>query len=207
MAGRPRDYARVQGMNRRKAGEDFYFLHKLIPLGGFTELTYTQVIPSPRLSDRVPFGTGKAMHDWLRHPEGEYLTYDPAIFETLPGFLTALLEAKTTEADWQDLLPLLHPVLQTWLAEEGFLEAWQEAKTQSKSPEAYRQRILRWLDGFRILKYVHHARDEGWPMVSVQKAATWLLKDWGITKEDLPVQEQLHLFRHKDRSGGKHSLY
>jgi hypothetical protein len=39
-------YALEGGMNRKTAGEDFYFLHKIIPLGGFTELNSTRVIPS-----------------------------------------------------------------------------------------------------------------------------------------------------------------
>ena len=65
MAVRAGAYRNQGGMNRRKAGEDFYFVHKIIPLGGFTDLTATTVYPSPRPSDRVPFGTGKAVGDIL----------------------------------------------------------------------------------------------------------------------------------------------
>src|SRR4029434_9989987 len=65
MAVRARTYMEQGGMNRRQAGEDFYFLHKLIPLGGFTELNSTTVYPLPRPSNRVPFGTGRAVSEWL----------------------------------------------------------------------------------------------------------------------------------------------
>ena len=34
MAVRADAYAKQGGMNKRQAGEDFYFLHKIIPLGG-----------------------------------------------------------------------------------------------------------------------------------------------------------------------------
>ena len=51
-------YARQGGMNRRKAGEDFYFLHKMFPHKSFAEINNTCVYPSPRPSMRVPFGTG-----------------------------------------------------------------------------------------------------------------------------------------------------
>jgi cellulose synthase/poly-beta-1,6-N-acetylglucosamine synthase-like glycosyltransferase len=51
-------YAMQGGMNRKKAGEDFYFLHKVFPLGNFKELNSTRVVPSSRVSDRVHFGTG-----------------------------------------------------------------------------------------------------------------------------------------------------
>ena len=65
MAVRSSVYQSQGGMNRRKAGEDFYFLQKIIQLGDFTELNATTVYPSPRRSTRVPFGTGKAVIDWL----------------------------------------------------------------------------------------------------------------------------------------------
>ena len=54
-------YAKQGGMNRRKAGEDFYFISKLIKGEKFGEITKTKVIPSPRISDRVPFGTGRSI--------------------------------------------------------------------------------------------------------------------------------------------------
>jgi glycosyltransferase involved in cell wall biosynthesis len=60
-------YVAQGGMNRRKAGEDFYFLHKLMPLGKVGEINSTSVFPSSRLSDRVPFGTGPALK---KHQEG-----------------------------------------------------------------------------------------------------------------------------------------
>ena len=51
-------YIKAGGMNRRKAGEDFYFVQKLVPAGGYFNLNSTVVYPSPRASSRVPFGTG-----------------------------------------------------------------------------------------------------------------------------------------------------
>jgi hypothetical protein len=57
-AVRAEAYCRAGGMSRRQAGEDFYFIQKLAGQGGFTECRSTSVYPSPRPSDRVPFGTG-----------------------------------------------------------------------------------------------------------------------------------------------------
>jgi len=65
MVVRSSAYQKQGGMNKRKAGEDFYFIHKIIALGNFSELNSTVVYPSPRISDRVPFGTGKAIGDWI----------------------------------------------------------------------------------------------------------------------------------------------
>ena len=49
MAVRAGEYRQQGGMNKRKAGEDFYFLHKIIPLGGFGDLT-----GPPFIHRRVP---------------------------------------------------------------------------------------------------------------------------------------------------------
>ena len=82
MAVRSDAYQQQGGMNKRKAGEDFYFIHKFIPLGNFADITNTKVIPSPRQSHRVPFGTGKAVNEILDDPKS-YLTYHPQIFDDL----------------------------------------------------------------------------------------------------------------------------
>lgn len=60
-AVRTLDYVAQGGMNKRQAGEDFYFLQKLIATGRYATLQSTQVYPSPRFSGRTPFGTGQAV--------------------------------------------------------------------------------------------------------------------------------------------------
>ncbi|MCA1746194.1 MAG: hypothetical protein LC655_00745, partial [Bacteroidales bacterium] len=57
-AVRAETYCRMGGMSRRKAGEDFYFIQKIAMHGRYGECRTTLVYPSPRPSDRVPFGTG-----------------------------------------------------------------------------------------------------------------------------------------------------
>lgn len=84
MAVRSQVYMEQGGMNRRQAGEDFYFLQKVIALGNYTDLLTTRVIPSARESNRVPFGTGKAVGDQLRGKPP--LTYPFEAFEDLKRF-------------------------------------------------------------------------------------------------------------------------
>ncbi len=79
-------YAQQGGMNKRQAGEDFYFLNKIIPLGHFTDINTTRVIPSPRESFRVPFGTGTAISKFLATGNREFLTYNPKCFVGLQLF-------------------------------------------------------------------------------------------------------------------------
>ena len=54
-------YCQEGGMNRRQGGEDFYFIQKVAQRGSWSECNETCVYPSPRPSDRVPFGTGPAV--------------------------------------------------------------------------------------------------------------------------------------------------
>ena len=76
-------YVKQGGMNRRQAGEDFYFLYKLTKLGKLTELKDAFVYPSARVSDRVPFGTGAAMTKWMNDSENLNLTYNFSAFQDL----------------------------------------------------------------------------------------------------------------------------
>ena len=65
MAVRRKGYLAHGGMNTRQAGEDFYFLQKFIEVDSLQEIRNTTVYPSARISDRVPFGTGRAMSQLL----------------------------------------------------------------------------------------------------------------------------------------------
>ena len=75
-------YKKKGGMNKRKAGEDFYIMQKFIKDQDCGNIISTTVIPSPRSSDRVPFGTGRAI---LKYNDTEYhpTTYNPVTFELL----------------------------------------------------------------------------------------------------------------------------
>ena len=63
LAVRPEAYAAVRGFPRKNAAEDFYVLDKLAKVGTIARLAGTPLLLEGRLSDRVPFGTGKALSD------------------------------------------------------------------------------------------------------------------------------------------------
>ncbi len=73
-------------MNRRQAGEDFYFIQKLVPAGGYFNLNSTTVYPSPRASSRVPFGTGASMRKLSAETSSTFLTYNILAFKELRTF-------------------------------------------------------------------------------------------------------------------------
>jgi cellulose synthase/poly-beta-1,6-N-acetylglucosamine synthase-like glycosyltransferase len=143
MAVRARAYMEQGGMNKRKAGEDFYFLQKVIALGNYTDLLTTCVIPSPRESHRVPFGTGNAVGDQLRGKPA--LTYPFEAFEDLKQFF----------ADVEHPPVAMKPFLET----HEFAQKLKEMRANTASDEAFRKRFFRWFNGFMAMKYIHYARD------------------------------------------------
>lgn len=201
MAVRCDAYVRHGGMNRRKAGEDFYFLNKLMAVDGVTELTATRVMPGVRASTRTPFGTGRALGARRDHP-GPPLAYDPRVFRDLRALL-GRLEA------WADLPagawrpdPELPETVGAFLAANGMVERHAEMRRHAASPASFRKRFFHWFDALRALKFVHHATRTRYPRRPLEDACATLLR-WGGAA-DAPAAGARALLVHlrdRDRRG------
>ncbi len=201
MAVRCNSYQQQGGMNRRQAGEDFYFLHKFIPLGNYGEITETTVIPSPRPSNRVPFGTGKAVGELLKK-KGKYLTYNPLSFEDLSVFLQSAMPKLYDATFTQEILNELPQSIQSFLTENKIEEKIQEAKLHTSNLASFEKRMWRWFDAFLLMKYMHFARDNFYPDIEVGQAAKWLLnKTTPVSSDNLTAKDLLLIFRKMDKSG------
>lgn len=198
MAVRSSAYQKQGGMNRRKAGEDFYFLHKIIPLGHFKELNTTKIIPSPRRSDRVPFGTGRAIGVWLDEGKTELHSYDPQIFKELKRFIEvvdSLYQHIDIKGAWESF-----PVsIQRFIPFEEFKFQMEEFNSQANSIATFRKRFYQWFDGFKALKFVHFARDEFYPNVPVADGVDWLFETLGMDSTTWDLRRKLEELRRVDR--------
>ena len=193
MAVRCSDYQKQGGMNRRKAGEDFYFIHKFTGLGRFTELQNTTVFPSPRPSKRVPFGTGRAILGILKD-KGQYQSYALQSFEDLKSFLDQVPDLYR-----EDIAGLsFAESIEAFLKQQDFGSRLAEIKKHTASLDSFRKRFYQWFDAFMLMKYVHFARDQYFPNVAVAESASTLLLQLGIepaaTEKDL-----LRQYRQLDR--------
>lgn len=183
-------YEKVGGMNTRKAGEDFYFLNKTIPLGGFVEINSTTVRPSDRVSDRVPFGTGKAVKEILQSEE-IYSVYHPNSFEDLKLFFQ-LVDEFWEKENWQ-----IPKSMESFLGDE-WKEELRKLKSQVGSQDQFRKRFFHWFNAFKILKYVHHNRIYFYQDVELEEALEWLRSYTLHIKGDLTSQlVQLRYFDRK----------
>jgi hypothetical protein len=194
MAVRAWAYVKQGGMNRRQAGEDFYFLQKISWLGQITELTDVTVHPSPRLSDRVPFGTGKAIGDYVAN--GALTTYPLQAYrdaQWLLGQMGALWETGNPSSDAPEAMA-------RFLGEEFVGSVVPEIRANSGDFGAFRKRFFRWFNAFRLMKFLNFARDEIHGTVEVEVAATKLLEWLEQPRQDsASAVELLRQFRRLEK--------
>jgi glycosyltransferase involved in cell wall biosynthesis len=198
MAVRSSAYQKQGGMNRRKAGEDFYFLHKIFPLGHFTNLNTTTVYPSPRPSHRVPFGTGSAMQKYLSSHRGDYRVYSLQTFFVLKDFFAMIPSLYHNNPKTE----MLHPGIREFLGERNFPDKLKELRQHSASEQMFVKRFFNWFDGFLVLKFMHFCRENWFMDMGVRSAAIELMKVNGHSiSTDATTKEVLLEYRKEERSG------
>lgn len=166
-------YAKHGGMNKRKAGEDFYFLHKIVPHEKFVTIDKGTVYPSCRTSDRVPFGTGKAQQDWLNKDDNIYLTYDPQVFNDLKMLNESIQSMYLLEfKKWFIQMP---KSIQDFFEVHGYAEKLDSIRANCRTFDQFKKQFYVWFDGFLCLKFIHYARDNFYPNISLTDAAGQLI--------------------------------
>ena len=170
MAVRPEAYMKQGGMNRRKAGEDFYFLNKIMLLGGFSECLSTVVYPSPRASQRVPFGTGQAVLKNMQQSQITTYAWD------------SFLEIKATLAYLRQQNPLnllkarnsrhlgYSEAFQAYLDSGDQWHALGRCGKDARNASTYQKNLFAWFDGFQCMKYLHFLRDHSYPDTPLKEA-------------------------------------
>jgi len=192
MGCRIKTYVSSGGMNRRKAGEDFYFLGKLFPLGRTMVLNSLCIFPSCRISERVPFGTGMAQKKFSENQPEDYPVYHPDIFSELKKFFNKIFQQNHSYDE-------LHPLLREYLKKMEWEKMLSQAECQSKTNNTLMKRIFRIVDVFFILKAVHFLRDNGgeeFKNIPILEAAKKLYR-----RDFQTLEESLEHARQADDSG------
>ena len=188
-AVRVKPYCLEGGMNRRQAGEDFYFLQKVIPRGKFFSLNSAVVYPSIRCSQRVPFGTGMTL---TQMKSLEYSVFDVRIFEALKKFFST---AKFFFTDKSKVI--IDDCLTEFLSQNDFYKAVDQMVENSTNETTFLKRFFTWFDAFRLLKFLHFIHEGYFSPVPVEKSASQLLDILGIdyNKNDISAQTLLRKYR------------
>lgn len=200
MAVRTSAYERQGGMNTRKAGEDFYFLQKIIKLGGFTELRHAAVYPSSRPSTRVPFGTGKAMVDWKQ--KEVFHSYHPQTFVDLKVLTSKVPELyRSSSSNTVKIWNACSAGFQGYLQKDQFTTTIEEFNGKTNSFRSFEKRFFQWCDGFFTFKFANYVRENWYPEIPVEEAASWLLeKAYGLEPKDNQVKALLMQYRMLDKA-------
>jgi hypothetical protein len=166
----------------------------VIALGGFTEINDTRVIPSPRESDRVPFGTGRAVGDQLKGIVKE--TYPFEAFVNLKDFWARIPELYDAKSAGSMNLP---ESIREFLATQDIEGALREIRENTAERQGFVRRFVRWFDGFVAMKFVHFARDHFYGAKPVATEAMRLLEAKGLA--GIAPEQLLSVFRQLDRFG------
>ena len=197
-------YLRFGGMNKNKAGEDFYFLQKIIPHGNFYQLNSTTVFPSPRASHRVPFGTGRAMTKHLEANNNDYLTYNinsflslKPLFELAPNRLFMADKAAANV-----FLNQLEPSVIDFLISNQFADAIEEINSNTSTQASFYKRFFQWFDAFKMLKYMNFANEKHFLKQPIVCEAYKLLSLTGASSlyDNMGAKELLELYRQADKN-------
>ncbi|MDR2910979.1 MAG: glycosyltransferase [Bacteroidales bacterium] len=149
-------YVHRGGMNRRQAGEDFYFLQNLVQIGTVGEISSTKVYPSARLSNRVPFGTGPILQKWMNGEKDLAKTYNFKAFVDLKCFFdmrTKLFKMEQTE--YENLLSVIPESVSDFLVYDNFWIELDNLNKNCSTSETFQVRFFQTFNAFKILKYIN----------------------------------------------------
>ena len=162
-------YCRQGGMNKRQAGEDFYFLQKMFQSENFGEITSTRVIPSARVSTRVPFGTGYAMLQLMEKETPTYYTYHPNGFKYLEEFFVKIPELYSN-TNITTTYNSLHTSIQDYVKLEVLQDKILEIKNNSTSIDSFTKRFFQWFNGFQVFKFLNFCHQEYEHKIPIEEA-------------------------------------
>ncbi len=198
MAVRVRDYIKIGGMNRRTAGEDFYFLHKIIPRGRFCNLTHATVYPSARISDRVPFGTGAAMRSVAQGASADFQTYQFSSFNSLKLLFSNIdhfYQCNDVGATCTELFPI---DMCEYLIQNNITKEVAHISANCASLSSFRTRFIEWFNAFRLIKYLNWMHTDKLERESVFGQSKLLLDALSVNSAH-EIDSMLDIYRRLDR--------
>jgi hypothetical protein len=180
VAIRPWAYAAVRGFPRKNAAEDFYVLDKLAKVGTIARLSGVPFVLEGRISDRVPFGTGKALSQLLgkKGALAGFRLYHPATFAHLGAWLRSIGAIAASGGRLEaalDELPRGNPffkadLLVSSLEKMGAFTALREAISRSNDAATLERHAHTWFDAFRTLKLIRALQSGGLPALPWREA-------------------------------------
>ena len=182
-------YIKLGGMTPRQGGEDFYFLQKAVKMHPVYEIMKPLVFPSPRISNRVPFGTGPSVRNIIE--QGHYSVYNFMLFGLLKAFygLFPALEKPVSENEYvKERIPA---EIMNYIGSSSFEEILSECRKYSSSSKTFVKRMYDNFDAFFIVKFLNTFNDSSdYPPIDVSEAGKILLHYYNVSEID-DIYEQI----------------
>ena len=194
-------YARAGGMNKRQGAEDFYFIQKVLPAGGYFYLNTTTVIPSPRISGRVPFGTGPMMAKMTGGDDLYLYTYNPSAFDYLKMLFDNIdLLYEDRPGLSESFFDQLHVSMRHFLENNDWQVKIREIRNNTSSPVSFKKRFYNWFNMFRIVKYLNFIHSNDYlEKIPVEKAAKEFLEKIACEFSAGSLKELLKIYREMEK--------
>ena len=140
-------YIFSMGMNIRQAGEDFYFLQKIIPLAKVVDVQ-VYVFPKAEPSQRTPFGTGREIQLYISG-EKERLekVWNFKSFEQIGEIMRSIDDIFSGEIKVETFKLFLDE-------NPKYKEQLEKIKIRSKTKEDFRKKFEEWFNPFKVFKFL-----------------------------------------------------
>ena len=184
-------YIKLGGMTPRQGGEDFYFLQKAVKMHPVFEVREQIVFPSPRVSNRVPFGTGPSIGIILQ--KGCYSVYDFKLFGLLKTFYELFPVFWNPGAGKlpEDIYCAIPPEIMEHIGSGAFKEILSECMKYSSTQKAFVKRMYDNFDAFFIVKFLNTFNNSScYHPIDVLEAGETLLRYYNISEIN-DVYEQI----------------
>lgn len=153
-------YEQSSGMNRRKAGADFHFLHKLTPLGLHDDF------PSTRLLYCFPVPGLKAQE----------MVFAPEAYVVLRRFVESVFE------NWQmpamevvSLAEDVHPAIGLWMAVQDVQDRIMDIQASAPGAATFRKRFFHWFSLLQVQHFMHFTHPTYFELVPLKAASAAIL--------------------------------
>jgi hypothetical protein len=180
-------YEQSGGMNRRKAGADFHFLHKLTPLGLHGDC------PAARLMYLFPVPGLKA----------QATVFAPEAYRVLGEFAESVLaNCELPAIEVVSLAEDVHPSIGPWMAANKLQERIVGMQASARQAATFRLRFFHWFSLLQVQHFMHFAHPVYFEPVPLKAAAAAILDMPG----DADAHALLASMRARDRQPYSNSL-
>ncbi|MBN1620205.1 hypothetical protein JW890_05745, partial [candidate division WOR-3 bacterium] len=153
MSFRKKAYIAVGGFNKRKAGEDFYFLRKLSFHGKIEHVKDAFVTASPRMKSKTPYGTAASVRDLYEGKRELSLMPSPQIFKDVSSHYDEIKKWRTTKTAGNFLCD--SEKMKIFLDGYNHRNVLETALSNSSNPRNFMKMYYKWFDALRIRQYVN----------------------------------------------------